>query len=414
MTRLSLAHPDSGYDQEALTWAERSQARSLLDRIGPGSQPWLPDVAQIQSRLAADEVLLLYSVGDSVTSVWAIGHTRWRRADLPARRILVPRILAYRARIESPRALPGTVTAGAALGHMLFDPIAGMLTGARRLVIVPDDVLCQLPFEAVRVPVWSSATRRDSSFWLVEKVTVRYLPSVSMLRGSTTRRAAGAVICISDPAYPKAGGPDSTLSAQATNTVALPPLPASRFEAAALRRFAGSRKRLELSGSDASRSRLLALPELRDAELIHISAHGTSDAMEPDRSMLFLAPDPERMAASRLTAAEVVHLQLHAEQVTLAACESGLGRLERGEGMVGIARSFLAAGAKSVLVSLWSVGDFSTAQLMHDYYLHALERHMDRSEALALAQRAMIASRSLAAPAYWAPFVLVGETQPLP
>ena len=104
-----------------------------------------------------------------------------------------------------------------------------------------------------------------------------------------------------------------------------------------------------------------------------------------------------------------MNLRLAAGLVTLSACETGLGRLENGEGVVGTTRAFMAAGAQSVLVSLWPVNDRSTAELMALFYRRVLRGRAARGMALAAAKRALIASRATRAPFYWAPFVLVGQ-----
>mgnify|MGYP001588389846 CR=1 FL=1 len=109
----------------------------------------------------------------------------------------------------------------------------------------------------------------------------------------------------------------------------------------------------------------------------------------------------------------MVALGVAAELVTLSACGSGLGRFELGEGVLGLTRAFLAAGSGSVLVSLWPVADASTAELMQRFYDGLLRRGWARDRALAEAKRALRAQRSTAAPFHWAPFVLVGDPQPL-
>jgi CHAT domain-containing protein len=110
---------------------------------------------------------------------------------------------------------------------------------------------------------------------------------------------------------------------------------------------------------------------------------------------------------------DILNLRLGAELVTLSACETGVGRLERGEGVLGLARAFLAAGARSVVVSLWKVNDRSTALLMERFYRPLLGRGTPREQALAQAKRALLADRRTRSPFYWAPFVLVGASGPV-
>jgi CHAT domain-containing protein len=168
-----------------------------------------------------------------------------------------------------------------------------------------------------------------------------------------------------------------------------------------------------LTGADATRARLLALPELREAGLLHLATHGVANENEPGRSGLWLAPDavPAGTAAvpGFLAVDDIMGLGLRSELVTLSACETGLGRLERGEGVLGLTRAFLVAGARSVVVSLWRVNDRSTALLMDGFYQGLLRRGLAREEALAEAKRTLLSASETRSPYYWAPFVMVGE-----
>jgi CHAT domain-containing protein len=110
----------------------------------------------------------------------------------------------------------------------------------------------------------------------------------------------------------------------------------------------------------------------------------------------------------KLRMADILNLRLDADLVVLSACETGLGRRVTGEGLVGFARAFFYAGARSLAVSLWLVADSSTPDLMRDFYSR-LERGERKADALRQAKLAMIAGGRFAHPFYWAPFVLVGD-----
>jgi CHAT domain-containing protein len=105
---------------------------------------------------------------------------------------------------------------------------------------------------------------------------------------------------------------------------------------------------------------------------------------------------------------EIFNLKLNAELVVLSACETGLGKEVRGEGLIGLTRAFLYAGTPSVAVSLWKVEDRSTAELMARFYRH-LKDGRTKAGALRQAQLDLIGDKKFAHPYYWAPFVLVGE-----
>jgi CHAT domain-containing protein len=110
-----------------------------------------------------------------------------------------------------------------------------------------------------------------------------------------------------------------------------------------------------------------------------------------------------------LRTSEVFNLRLGAPLVMLSACESGLGKVKNGEGVIGLSRAFMYAGAPTVGVTLWSVADKPTAELMTDFYQRLLGPNSSSSGAMRDAQLAMISGKKYSAPFYWAPFVLVGE-----
>jgi CHAT domain-containing protein len=221
----------------------------------------------------------------------------------------------------------------------------------------------------------------------------------------------GGLVALGDPAFV----PDSSAAevvVPAAGAPVLSPLPHTAAEVTALQALAGERPFEALTGAAATRQRLLGLPALERAQVVHFATHGEANLREPQRSGLWLAR--EETGPGFLPVRDILGLRLDADLVALSACETGVGRLERGEGVLGLARAFLATGARSVLVSLWKVNDRSTALLMERFYRPLLERGMPRERALAQAKRALLADAETRSPFYWAPFVLVGAGGPLP
>jgi len=161
-----------------------------------------------------------------------------------------------------------------------------------------------------------------------------------------------------------------------------------------------------LSGTEATKDAVLQ--RMSSVALIHIAAHGRMETGE-----IALAPNPTR--ASRrpkekdylLTMEDVLNSRLQARLVVLSCCHSGRGEI-KAEGVVGIARAFLGAGARSVLVSLWAVDDAATLEFMKIFYQH-LVKGKSASEALNQAMRSMRESEEFSEVKYWAPFVLIGD-----
>jgi len=142
---------------------------------------------------------------------------------------------------------------------------------------------------------------------------------------------------------------------------------------------------------------------------VHFATHGIIDERTLDLSGIMLGGSEASKYDGLLQASEVFTLSLNADLVVLSACQSGLGKLVQGEGLVGLTRPFLYAGARSVLVSLWSVADQSTAKLMQQFYKNLVTLKQEKPEALRQAQLSFMKDNRFAHPFYWAPFVLIGS-----
>ena len=400
--KLDAAEPDSGYGARAFEWAERARSRALLDlastAAGQSGAARMVTLAEAQGRLRSDhEALLEYSVGDSSTSLWVIRRSAWRLVHLPPRAALRSRVVALRRGLGDPHSADGERTRELTqqLYRLLVGPAEPLLEGVDRLVISPDGPLALLPFEALRV------TREGSSKapYLIERFDVRYTPSASAVALERPGRSSGAIIAVGNPTFPQSSEAGPVLA----------PLPNTQYELACLDRLARGGEFVELDGARATARGVQALPQLAGASILHFATHGDVNEAEPELSGLWLAPDSGSVGASRLEVADILQLRLSADLVTLSACQTGLGRMERGEGVLGLQHAFLAAGARSTLVSLWSVDDRSTAALMDAFYSRALGGREDRATALAKAKRKLLASSASRSPFYWAPFVLVGD-----
>ena len=143
---------------------------------------------------------------------------------------------------------------------------------------------------------------------------------------------------------------------------------------------------------------------------LHFAAHGNVDEAHPARSGIVLSPLTDPKEDGTLQMNEIMQLKLNADLVTLSACRTGLGKLLHGEGMIGLTRAFIYAGANSVVVSLWNVNDVATASLMKSFYQN-LQSGMPKAEALRQAKLELLTGekRAWRHPYYWAPFVLIGE-----
>lgn len=178
-------------------------------------------------------------------------------------------------------------------------------------------------------------------------------------------------------------------------------LPHAEVEARAVQEMSGHSTLL--TGSDATLERVVS--SLSDHEVIHLATHGVASDEDPLSSFLLFAGDEN---SDRLSARTVIRdLDVPAELVVLSACQTGLGRLT-GDGMIGLSRSFLAAGARTVVVSLWSVSDEATEALMRAFYRAYLVDGVPKAAALRQAMLSLQQDPEFSSPAFWAPFILIG------
>ena len=397
-------------EQETL----RAETRTAAPRVAALRDPSPLDAAGARVTLDEGTLLLSYSVGEKRTVLFALSRgealAAWSlpagRADL-ARDVDALRRLVLRRRAGPSETSPVTERSRA-LHDLLLGPVASRLASVRRLAVVPDGPLHLLPFALL-----SDAGGEP----LVARVPLSLAPSATALaelarlrRGSAG--TAPAVAAFGDPVYPRPGTP---LPADAgvrslLGRGGLAPLPATRREVESLAAAIGPTVRSYL-GADATEERALA--SARDARVLHFACHALLDERNPLDSALALsipdAPGPGG-ANGLLQAWEVLEgMRLDADLVILSACETALGEEQGGEGIAGLSRAFQWAGARSVLASLWTVPDESTADLMKVFY-SALSRGAPRDDALREAQRTLLARGGDAAhPYFWAAFELLGD-----
>ncbi len=152
--------------------------------------------------------------------------------------------------------------------------------------------------------------------------------------------------------------------------------------------------------------------ELKNYRLLHFATHGFVNTSKPELSGILLAQDTTISEDGILYSGEIFNLNLNADLTVLSACETGLGKLIEGEGLIGLTRALLYAGSKNIIVSLWKVADKSTSDLMINFYKNLLEAKQEKhefSQALQQAKLKMIDEGKYAHPFYWSPFILIGK-----
>ena len=276
------------------------------------------------------------------------------------------------------------------LYNVVIGPIADLVQDDHELLIVPDGPLCLAPFAAFLDP---------ESRYLCESFRIRMIPSLTSLKLITEcpedyHTNSGALL-VGDPCVQEVVNEEGeTIFEQ---------LPWARDEVEMIGKIL---KTVPLTGGEATKEEVLE--RLTSVALIHFAAHGSMETGE-----IALAPNPTRASQIPrwedflLKVTDVLNVQLRAKLVVLSCCHSGRGKI-KAEGVVGIARAFLGAGARSVLVSLWAIDDRATLEFMKNFY-EALVGGRRASEALNQAMKCMRESDKFSEVKHWAPFVLIGD-----
>ncbi len=311
------------------------------------------------------------------------------------------------------------------MSKQLIELAKRLLLGKRELVVIPDGDLHRLPFEVLFTSTSTAQSNLLQLPYLVKSFAVSYSPSASVLAGlrNESRPAAPkAFVAYADPVYEQnaEGVIASTVrAASAGGRLSLNRLPHSRREAEGIAKLFGSSEADLFLGSEASEENVKQKDKLSQYRLVHFSTYGYVNEARPRFSGLVLSLPPADKAGERedglLSAYEIFNLKLNADLVTLSACETGLGKEVKGEGLMSLMRAFMYAGTPSVMVSLWKVDDKSAADLMIRFYRNWRQGvkqgkatiKLNKAEALQRAQLDAIKQGN--SPYYWAPFVLMGR-----
>jgi CHAT domain-containing protein/tetratricopeptide (TPR) repeat protein len=349
----------------------------------------------ISSALAADEALVEFLITAKRGFAWVVRRDGIRTWQVPGHDELQSQMRLLQALLPA-NDLAAIEALGQRFYRQLLAPAESSLRGARRLIVVPDGPLQRLPLALLRV----------GDAWLIERYALALAPSATILaylRATPRTRASEPLLALAAPDL----GPAGTGRAFATRGIAARPLTHAVEEAQAARRLAGARGEDILVGGAAT-ERALHAANVGRYRILHVAAHAVIDEIAPRRSAVLLAPDKEEDGLLQVN--EIANLSLNADLVVLAACQSQVGRVVRGEGLLSLSRAFMHGGARAVVATLWPVDDRATSQVMQWFY-RGLRDGRTPDEALRAAQiRALRSGGPIAAPATWAPFLISGET----
>jgi len=283
------------------------------------------------------------------------------------------------------------------------------------LIIVPDGILHYLPFETLI----KNDMKTSEHKYLIELYDISYAPSVSslvhLMQKERPKKYAKALLAVGNPVYLLKGVKKSRHEDKHGDVLReiflndgfeLSPLPYSRKEIRRVTRCF-PKERVDILLDSQAREESIKNRPLEEYQIIHFACHGFLDEKTPMRSALVLTLDDNIEEDGFLQAREISNLSLSADLVVLSACQTGKGRLENAEGVLGLPRTFFYAGARSTISSLWKISDKSTSEIMPSFYRY-LTAGKNKATALRLAKLEMLRS-PYSHPFYWAAFVLNGD-----
>jgi CHAT domain-containing protein len=415
-------------------------------------------LADVQAALNDHTALIGWldgAVGDSAGWAYVIrasGPVRWSRTGAAGGRSGEKGLrIAIADAAEWPARVPWSADvaeAAAALWNERLAPVMSDLESVDRVIVIPSGSMLGIPLEAALGPDGRFAGERFAVSYAPSATVYRMLVERGVRRATTEddgARLVGAAILARDGKPADAAPFDrvtwrSALAGNADALDHLPPLPGSRFEV--LRLAALLPHPRVLLGAEASEPALVELArsgQLSRFRILHVASHALVDDRAPDRSAVVLSrvglPDAlaaalrgERAYDGLWTAKEIVReCRLDADLVTLSGCRTGLGREAPGEGYLGLAHALFQAGARCLLVSLWAVDDRASALLMERFYTNLLRGERSEETSIRPASSKAVAlrdarewlrtyvdetgARPFEHPAYWAPFILIGDSR---
>jgi CHAT domain-containing protein len=423
----------------------RAQFRERSPRHWALTEPQPLSLKNVQELLDEKTLLLEYSLGEKRSYLWTIDTAGINTYLLPGRAQIEKLARSLYDLLSARQMKPGESLAqyelrakesneqywplAHKLGKMILGPVAERL-GTKRLLIVADGALLMVPFSALTV-----STSSSEPVPLMLEHDIVNLPSaatLAVLRNMTAQRqtAQNAVAVLADPVYERDdprlevntnGAPTMTDAdvVQATKDLSLndtgsgiPRLMASAEEAEDIVHLVPRGAGVKLLGFAANLD-TVRNPAMAQYRILHFAAHGIFNNEHPELSgiILSLYDKQAEPTAGFLRLQEVYNLNLPVDLVVLSACDTARGKEVEGEGLIGLTRGFMYAGAAGVVASLWKVDEDATAELMKYFYAGVFKERLAPAAALRAAQIKMWQSKRRRSPYYWAAFVLQGEYQ---
>lgn len=419
------------------------------------------EIPNLQKSINKNTALISYFISDSLIYIYYVSKNDYFVEQVPVSSKFFKKIDRFRSNISNPSILQYAyknkdntivleyIKDAYELNKILFpNKIKEHLKGnlfskIKNLIIIPEGQLSTIPFEALitekYVKEWSGWENNQyfsEMPYLVKKYNISYSYSANLFYQTIPKKnKTPEVKPLSDwlalaPVFDndsisgtnlrtrKLIETNLTNNKEKVNTRAwlrngtyISPLPGSEKETENIFKiFDDNNKKAVLKTRKFANEEFIKSGALKDYKFLHIATHGMVNEEKPELSCILLAQDTTSTEDNILYSGEIYNLELNTDLTVLSACETGLGKIAEGEGVIGLTRALLYAGSKNIIVSLWQVSDESTNQLMVNFYKNIFN---DKKEGFALplsqAKLKLIKEGKYAHPFFWSPFILIGK-----
>jgi CHAT domain-containing protein/Tfp pilus assembly protein PilF len=398
-------------------------------------------IKDIQKLLDKRTAMISYSTGDSTITIFTLTKNNLNVKKVPKIKNLEDSIVWFRYGLTntSPVMQENFRRLGYKLYQQLFPdttPINGQI---ENLYLIPDGELSIMPFEALLTSNYSGNLNDYKNYpFLIKRYNISYSYSANLFY-QTFSKEASSTIEISNlndwlAFAPVFDNTNEQVMVESTrelrkqmkwlktdslmvnrsmfNRSNITPLPATETETEAIfKLYDNNNLKAKVLLHNSANEQFIKSGGLSSYKILHFATHGFVNSEHPELSGLLLDQDTTGGEDGVLYSGEIYNLKLNADLVVLSACETGLGKIQKGEGIIGLTRALLYAGTKNIIVSLWQVADQSTSDLMVDFYKSLLNQRANSSysQSLRTAKLKMISEGKYAHPMYWSPFILVGK-----
>ncbi len=284
----------------------------------------------------------------------------------------------------------------------------------KKLLIIPDDILGNLSFDALITEKYNGDIKNYKKYpYLIKDYLISYSYSATLFYETATKDYKNIerkdILTIA-PVF--APGNNQTFNDNKVSTIK-----GTEIEVLNIDKMFNDKGLTanSLMNKNANEYKLKTLLINNRYNILHIATHGYVNFEKPELSALILSKDPIGIDDGILYSGEIYNINLNCDLITLSACETARGKISKGEGVIGLSRAFMFAGAKNMIISLWRVSDFATTELMTNFYKNLLKNYSEFSyntkyiNALYKAKFHMINSEKYSHPYYWSSFILIGE-----